>query len=59
VLSCEGTGDNIRVVVNDGVVPLTGVAGCAEDKYGRCALDAFVSGQKRCVLVIEPDADGG
>jgi hypothetical protein len=52
VLNCAGSGDNIRVIVNDGVVPLTGVDGCAADQYGRCVLDKFVAGQRRCIFSI-------
>jgi hypothetical protein len=46
----EGSGDNIRMIVNDGVVPLTCVDGCAADTIGRCALNKFVAGKRWCVL---------
>ena len=36
VLSCESHADpQIRIIINDGVVPLTGIHGCPEDKDGK------------------------
>jgi len=32
----------IRLILNDAVVPLTGLNGCGEDEDGLCALDTFV-----------------
>jgi hypothetical protein len=51
VLNCPARREpaQIRVIVNDGAVPLTGIAGCGADKLGLCALSAFVEGQKRMI----------
>ncbi|CAK5262002.1 unnamed protein product [Mycena citricolor] len=50
LLSCTSTpGDQIRVIVNDGVVPLTGIEGCPEQKDGMCPVDAFVAAQKKII----------
>ena len=32
----------IRLILNDAVVPLTGLHGCGEDEDGLCELGAFV-----------------
>ncbi|KAH8827000.1 histidine phosphatase superfamily [Flagelloscypha sp. PMI_526] len=45
--SLEGT--QIRVIINDGVAPLTGVKGCPEQKDGMCALDTFVGSMKEII----------
>ncbi|EJD01856.1 phosphoglycerate mutase-like protein [Fomitiporia mediterranea MF3/22] len=44
VLSCSAssTPNQIRWLLNDAVVPLTGVNGCPEDENGLCPLDSFV-----------------
>ncbi|KAJ7932197.1 phytase, partial [Mycena leptocephala] len=42
-------GPQIRIIVRDGVVPLTGIAGCAAQKDGMCAVDAFVAAQKEII----------
>jgi hypothetical protein len=51
VLNCPARSEpeQIRVIVNDGVVPLSGLAGCGNDKLGMCALNAFVAGQKQMI----------
>ncbi|KAJ7809973.1 hypothetical protein B0H14DRAFT_2607692 [Mycena olivaceomarginata] len=41
----QGLGACTRIIVNDGVVPLTGIDGCAEQKDGMCAVDSFVAAQ--------------
>lgn len=47
VLSCESQADpQIRIIINDGVVPLTGIRGCPEDKDGKCSVPAFVEAQR-------------
>lgn len=55
VLSCEKDPSQaqIRVVVNDGVVPLTGIEGCPENKDGLCPVDTFVAAQKK--IIAETD----
>ncbi|KAJ7849868.1 histidine phosphatase superfamily [Mycena olivaceomarginata] len=37
---------NIRVIVNDRVVSLTGLAGCGAQKDGMCSVEAFVEAQR-------------
>ncbi|EIN13824.1 phosphoglycerate mutase-like protein [Punctularia strigosozonata HHB-11173 SS5] len=56
LLSCDSDalpGDQIRVIVNDGVVPLTGIRGCPQQKDGMCPVDAFVAAQKE--IIAEAD----
>ncbi|OBZ79577.1 3-phytase B [Grifola frondosa] len=43
----------IRFLLNDGVVPLTGIAHCAEDKDGLCALGDFVQGMKERIAEVD------
>ncbi|KAG2056927.1 phosphoglycerate mutase-like protein [Suillus hirtellus] len=45
VLSCPACEEptHIRFLLNDGVVPLTGIRGCTEDPNGLCALPSFIS----------------
>lgn len=38
----RGEGRKVRIILNDGVVPLTGIRGCAEDEEGLCDFDTFV-----------------
>ena len=50
VLSCADLEDpQIRVIINDGVAPLTGIRGCPEDKDGMCPVDVFVAAQKETI----------
>jgi hypothetical protein len=50
VLECTSVpGPQIRIIVNDGVVPLTGIAGCAAQKDGMCAVEVFVAAQKKII----------
>ncbi|KAG1893282.1 histidine phosphatase superfamily [Suillus fuscotomentosus] len=46
VISCPASEEptHIRFLLNDGVVPLTGIHGCMEDSNGLCALPSFISG---------------
>ena len=59
VLSCPAsdTPTHVRFILNDGVVPLTGIKGCAKNKDGLCALDKFVSGLKARVAEIDYQFD--
>ncbi|EKM47986.1 uncharacterized protein PHACADRAFT_203411 [Phanerochaete carnosa HHB-10118-sp] len=44
LLSCADThGPQIRIIVNDGVVPLTSLRGCPHQPDGLCPLDTFVA----------------
>jgi len=48
LLACESRPDTqIRVIINDGVVPLTSIAGCPIEKDGMCPLNTFVEAQKQ------------
>ncbi|KAG8701965.1 hypothetical protein FRC09_005030 [Ceratobasidium sp. 395] len=50
LLSCNSHSEpQIRIIINDGVVPLTTVKGCPEDKHGRCPLNTFVAAQKETI----------
>lgn len=50
VLSCENISEQqIRVIINDGVAPLTGIRGCPEDKDGKCAVSTFVEAQREII----------
>jgi len=40
-MSCDNT-RYIRLILNDAVVPLTGLKGCGEDEDGLCVLNTFV-----------------
>ena len=50
MLSCSSTPDpQIRIIINDGVVPLTGIRGCPEDKDGKCPLPMFVESMREII----------
>ena len=50
MLACESVpGEQIRVIINDGVAPLTGIRGCPENKDGMCPVLAFVEAQKETI----------
>ena len=46
-------GSFIRLLLNDGAVPLTGLAHCPKDKDGLCAVEDFVSGMKERIAEID------
>jgi hypothetical protein len=60
VLKCDGK-DSIRIILNDAVVPLTGIRGCPEDDDGICPLDAFVSAMQTLIGEVDfaKDCNGG
>ena len=39
-------GPQIRIIINDGVAPLTGIKGCPEQKDGMCPVEAFVEAMR-------------
>ncbi|TFK34874.1 histidine phosphatase superfamily [Crucibulum laeve] len=39
----------IRIIINDGVAPLTGINGCPKQKDGMCPVDTFVNAQKEII----------
>ncbi|KAI0316795.1 phosphoglycerate mutase-like protein [Amylostereum chailletii] len=50
LLSCDGReGEQIRVIINDAVAPLTGIEGCPSDKDGMCPVSTFVAAQKKII----------
>lgn len=57
VLACDGSPDDrpthIRLILNDGVVPLTGLRGCPDDEDGKCPLDVFVSALKEIISEVD------
>ncbi|KAJ4473127.1 phosphoglycerate mutase-like protein [Lentinula aciculospora] len=50
ILDCSSpsisSGQQLRVIVNDAPVPLTGIRGCPSQKDGMCPIDTFVKAQK-------------
>ncbi|TFY79221.1 hypothetical protein EWM64_g4791 [Hericium alpestre] len=59
VLSCPAsdTPTHIRFILNDGVLPLTGIKGCKADKNGLCAIDTFIKGMQARVDEIDYQYD--
>ena len=50
MLSCESHVDpQIRIIINDGVTPLTGIKGCPDQKDGMCDVETFVKAQKEII----------
>ncbi|KAJ7863958.1 phosphoglycerate mutase-like protein [Mycena olivaceomarginata] len=44
---------HIRWLLNDAVVPLTGIAGCTNSKDGLCAFDTFVKGMQQRIAEVD------
>jgi hypothetical protein len=56
LLSCDSAPEpQIRVIINDGVSPLTGIQGCPKQKDGMCPLSTFVKSQEK--IIQETDWD--
>jgi len=56
LLSCPSREDEqIRIIVNDAVAPLTGIEGCPKDADGMCPIPTFVAAQKK--IIAETDWD--
>jgi hypothetical protein len=57
VLACGDSADDepthIRLILNDGVVPLTGLRGCPDDEDGKCPLDVFVAALKDIISEVD------
>ncbi|KAH9030686.1 phosphoglycerate mutase-like protein [Lactarius pseudohatsudake] len=50
LLSCPSLeSEQIRIIVNDAVAPLTGIEGCPEDVDGMCPVATFVAAQKKII----------
>jgi hypothetical protein len=41
--------EQIRLIINDGVTPLTGITGCPKDPHGMCPLLSFVKAQQSLI----------
>ncbi|KAF8626245.1 hypothetical protein AX15_004924 [Amanita polypyramis BW_CC] len=39
----------IRIIINDGVAPLTGIRGCPKQRDGMCSMNQFVAAQKQII----------
>ncbi|KIY71949.1 phosphoglycerate mutase-like protein [Cylindrobasidium torrendii FP15055 ss-10] len=50
-------GPQIRIIANDGVIPLTGIKGCPEQKDGMCPTDVFVKAQEELIEKTEWEYD--
>ncbi|CAE6411276.1 unnamed protein product [Rhizoctonia solani] len=56
LLSCASRPEpQIRLIINDGVTPLTTIRGCPEDKDGMCPLNTFVDAQKETIRTASFD----
>ncbi|KAI0066187.1 phosphoglycerate mutase-like protein [Artomyces pyxidatus] len=55
VLSCPAstTPTHVRWILNDAVVPLTGIAGCKQDPNGLCELEAYINGTQNRIAEID------
>jgi hypothetical protein len=59
VLECPASSSNtslvpsIRWILNDGIVPLTGIKQCKKNADGLCSLDSFIAGMKE--IIAEED----
>ena len=46
--------EQIRIIVNDGVVPLSPLKGCPKDsKHGMCSVDGFVKSMKESISELD------
>ncbi|KAI0066193.1 phosphoglycerate mutase-like protein [Artomyces pyxidatus] len=59
VLSCPASDKptHVRWILNDGVVPLTGVQGCPEDVNGLCPFDTYVAGMQARIAEVDYQFD--
>ncbi|KAG6839977.1 hypothetical protein C0991_009915 [Blastosporella zonata] len=56
LLDCTSVHEpQIRIIVNDGVVPLTSIKGCGKQSDGMCPLKAFIKAQKERLEEIDWD----
>ena len=54
VLRCSShPTDQIRIILNDAAVPLTGINGCPEDEQGMCPLEAFVGAMQTLIGEVD------
>ncbi|WVQ79561.1 hypothetical protein IAT38_001660 [Cryptococcus sp. DSM 104549] len=52
VLTCSGEKE-VRLILNDAAVPLTGINGCPEDDDGLCPLNAFISSMQTLIGEVD------
>ncbi|KAJ7253464.1 phosphoglycerate mutase-like protein [Mycena rebaudengoi] len=59
VLSCpaSATPTHIRFILNDGVIPLTGIKGCTQNANGLCPLPIFISAMKLRIQEVDFNFD--
>jgi hypothetical protein len=55
VLSCPQRDENrqIRIILNDAPVPLSGIRDCGDDEDGLCPLDSFVASVQELVDEVD------
>ncbi|GFZ52138.1 hypothetical protein JCM24511_09911 [Saitozyma sp. JCM 24511] len=59
VLKCSSSGISaktdrqVRLILNDAAVPLTGIDGCPKDEDGLCPFEAFVRGMKEIIAGVD------
>ncbi|KAF8228627.1 phosphoglycerate mutase-like protein [Tricholoma matsutake] len=54
LLQCASVpGEQIRIIINDGVTPLTGIKGCPTQPDGMCPVDTFVAAQKEIIEEVD------
>ncbi|KAJ7596916.1 histidine phosphatase superfamily [Mycena floridula] len=55
VLTCNAASEpsHIRWILNDAVLPLTGIQGCGENQDGLCKLDTFISSMKKRIAQVD------
>lgn len=60
VMSCpaaSATPTHIRWLLNDAVLPMTGIQGCKADKNGLCPLDTFITAMKARIAETDYNFD--
>ncbi|KAF9265875.1 phosphoglycerate mutase-like protein [Marasmius fiardii PR-910] len=56
LLSCDSQpGPQIRVIINDGVAPLSGIEGCPSNNDGMCPVETFARAQKKLLDMVDWD----
>ncbi|KDQ12410.1 hypothetical protein BOTBODRAFT_34385 [Botryobasidium botryosum FD-172 SS1] len=56
LLSCTSTPEpQIRIIINDGVTPLSGIAGCPKNEHGMCPVPTFVAAQRKTIRETDWD----
>lgn len=53
--SATSSPTQIRLIVNDGVMSLTGIEGCPEQKDGMCPVETFIASQKKLLEATDWD----